>query len=381
MHIVVHYSEIGTKGKNREFFERILMRNIRSLCGRNLSSVQRRYGRIVCRLREGASPEETLRTLSRIPGVSSVMPSLKSPLDPERIAETSLKAVSSRSFETFAVKTTRSSKEFPKTSQEMNILIGSRIAGTLGKKVNLKNPDLTVYVEIGEREAFIGTEKEKGPGGLPVGSSGTVVSSLSGGIDSPVASWMMMKRGCEVVFAHIHNPSASGNPEKIRKIAKQLSLYQGHSLLYIVPFGNLQREIIAKVPSKLRMIIYRRFMMRILNLIAERENAKAIVTGDSVGQVASQTLENIACIREASKLPVLSPLIGMNKEEITSLAKDIGTYELSVIPYPDCCSFLVAKHPETKASIEIARKAEAGIEEPERLVRECAEQADIITFT
>lgn len=205
-----------------------------------------------------------------------------------------------------------------------------------------------------------------------------LVSSLSGGIDSPVASFLMIKMGCEVIFVHIHNRTKTkGVKGKIEKIVNQLDKFQGSSKLYIIPFGKLQRKIIMNILSKFRMIIYRRFMMRILNEVAKKENAKGVVTGDSLGQVASQTLENLNCTYDASELPVFTPLIGMNKEEIVKLAKKIKTYEYSIQPYPDCCSFMIAKHPRTKGRIKNIKRMEKLIENKRELVQECVERAEI----
>jgi thiamine biosynthesis protein ThiI len=219
-------------------------------------------------------------------------------------------------------------------------------------------------------------------GGLPVGSADRVVGSLSGGIDSPVAALLMMKRGCSVVFAHIRNRlqtiDAAGS--KIDGLVARLTSFQLKSKLYIVPFEALQREIIMWVPSIYRMIVYRRFMMKICNRIAEKENAMAIITGDSAGQVASQTLENINCIYKASALSVLTPLIGMNKDEIVKMAKKIGTFDISALPYPDCCSYMIAPHPVTRAKMNVIREYEAAIMKAEPLVEECVENSEIKHF-
>jgi thiamine biosynthesis protein ThiI len=265
------------------------------------------------------------------------------------------------------------------SSGEINALVGSHIVKTLGKKVDLTVPDVVVYIEICEKEAFVYCKKYKGVGGLPVGTAGRVVSSLSGGIDSPVAAWLMMKRGCRVDFVHIRNQLQiiDAAVTKIGDLVAQLSNFQLTSKLYTVPFDTLQRQIIMWVPSGYRMIVYRRFMMKICGRIAMKENATAIITGDSAGQVASQTLENINCIYKASALPVLPPLIGMNKDEIIKFAKDIGTFNISTLPYPDCCSFMIAPHPETRAKLEVVRDYEAAIKDAEQLVEECVEKSDV----
>jgi len=206
-----------------------------------------------------------------------------------------------------------------------------------------------------------------------------LICSLSGGIDSPVSSFLMMKCGCKIVFVHILNRTQTGEAvlSKIDKLVKQLSKTQPKSKLYIVPFENIQKQLIMNVPSKLRMIVYRRFMLRIINSIAKREKAQGIVTGDSLGQVASQTLDNLNCIYAASKLPVLSPLIGMDKVEIINIAKKIGTYDHSIIPYPDCCSFMLGKYPETRAEPGEIERIESFIENQEKLIEESVSNAEV----
>ena len=228
-------------------------------------------------------------------------------------------------------------------------------------KVDVHNPDMEIVVDIGNKNCFIYSEKMKGIGGLPVGTAGKLVSLISGGIDSPVASFMMMRRGARIVFVHFKNKTVSSGAgsDKIEKLVETLSCFQGRSKLYVVPFEEFQKEIIAKIPSKNRMIIYRRVMFKLSEIIAKKENAKGFVTGDSLSQVASQTIDNINAIYKAANLPILPPLIGINKQETIDLAKQIDTYETSIIPYQDCCSFLIAKHPETRARLdEIIRQEE-----------------------
>lgn len=376
--IVVHYSEIGTKKGNREFFERKLVENLRKkLMSKGVSKVYRRYGRIICDVDRDAEIENLIKSLEKMPGVSNFLLAKKASLDIDEIKRVSCDLLEGEKFDTFRVSTTRSYKEFPLNSQEVNGIVGECVSEKLNKKVKLKEPEIEIHIEICEKEAFIGYRKCRGIGGLPTGSAGKLVCSLSGGIDSPVAAYLMMKRGCEIIFAHMYNSvqTGSGLLKKIRDIVESLTEYQLKSKLYIVPFEDLQREIIACVPSRYRMIIYRRCMMRILSKLCKKEQAKAIVTGDSLSQVASQTLENLGCIFEASSYPVFSPLIGMNKEEIVNLAKRIGTYGISIRPYPDCCSFMIAEHPETKARIEELIRMEDSIDKIDRLVDTCLMKA------
>ncbi len=358
------------------------MKNLRKLLGENVKKVYRRYGRIVSELSEKFDAEKVKNTLSLTPGVSNFAFAKKVVLDTEKIKKASIELLKQKKFETFKIEASRSNKKFSLTSRQINEIVGETVVEGLGKGVDLKNPDLTVYIEICEKEAFTYTEKYHGIGGLPVGTSGKVIASLSGGIDSPIASFLMMKRGCNIVFVHIFNKTMAGRSvlKKIYKIVDRLSKIQLGAKLYIVPFEKIQKEIIAKVPAKYRMIVYRRFMMKILNEIAKKEGAKAIVTGDNLGQVASQTLENLTCIYEAADLPVLAPLIGMNKGETIAIAKKIGTYEYSIIPYPDCCSFIIAKHPETKARLKDVLEMEKKIENPSKLTKESVEKSEVKNF-
>jgi thiamine biosynthesis protein ThiI len=351
--VLVHYSEIGLKGNNRDSFELRLVANIRSaLKG---ASVQRLQGRIAVIPKEGATNEEARKRLARVPGIASFSFAIRAGKDMEEISEAMdrlAEGLEPKDVKTFAVDASRSDKGFPHTSMDMNRMLGDRIGKKTGWKVNLRKPDVTFSVEVTYREAFCYSEKVKGMGGLPVGSAGTLVSLISGGIDSPVAAADMMKRGCEIVFVHFHNWTAQKDivKDKVERLVSVLSESQPHTTLYMVPFEEIQKEMVMKVPADYRMIVYRRMMFRIALLIAEKEKALGFVTGDSVGQVASQTLENLSCIYAASGgLPVFSPLCGSNKEEIMDKARQIGTYDISILPYSDCCSFLVAEHPKTKA--------------------------------
>ncbi|MBR9683913.1 tRNA 4-thiouridine(8) synthase ThiI [Candidatus Woesearchaeota archaeon] len=381
-HIIIHYSEIGTKGNNRDFFEKKLVENIKKSLGDVVSKVYRRYGRIIGVLQKKIEVSEVVEVLDKLPGISNFSFALKSKLDIKDIKKKAVEVLREQEFTSFKAETKRSNKDFPLTSPEVNGEVGGAVIEELGKKVDVKNPEMRVFIEIGEKEAFVYSYKYSGVGGLPVGTAGKVISSLSGGIDSPVASFLLMKRGCKVIFVHILNKTqARGALTKVEELVEQLTKIQLNSKLYIVPFEKIQKEIIMKVPSKLRMIVYRRFMMQIINQIVKMEGAKGIVTGDSVGQVASQTLENINCIYDAASWPVFAPLIGTNKEEIVNLAKQIGTYELSIQPYPDCCSFMIAKHPETKGNLKVVQEVEAAIEDAEKLIAESVVGAEVKKFS
>ncbi len=374
---VIHYGEIALKGKNRDYFERRLISNINRMV-RKLTDrrARRRYGRIIL---EDGNPE-IAEKLKKIPGVRYFAMAKKASLDMDDIKRAAVEVLPDE-FTTFRVEATRSNKSFPLNSMEINREVGSHVAEVTGKAVKLKEPDVTVYIEICEKESYVYTSKIPGIGGLPVGTAGKVVALVSGGIDSPVAAFMMMKRGCEVVAVHFFNQTLH-SPQVRRKIellAEKLAEVQGQMKLYMVPFGEVQREIIKAVPAKWRMLIYRRSMMRMANLIARQERASGVVTGDSLSQVASQTLQNLDVIYKASNLPVLPPLIGFDKEETISMARQIGTYEISIMPYEDCCSLMIAKHPETKGDPETAEQIEKGINFGE-LEKKAVEEAEIREF-
>jgi len=379
--IVIHYSEIAIKGKNRSYFENALVKRIKQALG-EMVKVHKRYGRIVCIPEIDADMDKVKTALQRVPGIAYFSLGCAAEKDLEQLKLTALELLKQSDFQSFGVKTKRSDKTFPVKSDEINRQVGGCIAATLGKKVNLTDPDLWLYIEVTHKEALLYSEKISGPGGLPVGTSGRLVASLSGGIDSPAAAAMMMKRGCEMIFGHIRNETqfTSGAVNKIEDLVRALTKIQVRSKLYIFPFGDIQRHIIAFVPAKQRMIVYRRCMMRLLNRLAEKEGCKGLVTGDSVGQVASQTLDNIRCIQAASELPVIAPLIGMNKDEIIRIAEQVGTYEHSIQPYPDCCSFMIAAHPETRADLQDIEQLEAGISGLDELINDCLKRAELRRF-
>jgi len=365
--IVIHYSEIGTKGDNRSYFENQLVNNIK----KNIKGeVYKRYGRIIVDTKEK-------KDLSLIPGIAHYSYAEKAKLDLDDIKKKSLALMKKEKFDNFRVESSRSNKKFKLTSPELNGELGGYISEKLNKKVKLKNSEKTLYVEVGEKEVFLYCDKIKGLGGLPVGVSGKVACSLSGGLDSPVAGFLMMNRGCNVIFVHVYNKTLHGEgmKSKLKKIVKELSKIQGKTKIYMVSFGDLQNEIIEKVDAKYRMIVYRRFMTRIIEKIARKEKCKGIVTGDNVGQVASQTLENLECIWSVSGMNIFAPLIGLNKQDIIEISKKINTYEASIMPYPDCCSYMIAKHPSTKSKLVNIEKEEEDIDL--KLVDESVSKAEV----
>jgi thiamine biosynthesis protein ThiI len=263
----------------------------------------------------------------------------------------------------------------------MNRALGAHVLGRHQTRVSLEHPELNVHVEVLPGQAFVYGDRRAGPGGLPVGSSGTVAALLSGGIDSPVAAWRLMKRGCRVVFVHFHSvpylPDIS--PGKARDLVRRLTAWQYYSRLFLVPFGEIQRAIVLAVPAPARVVVYRRLMLRIAEALARSTGALALVTGESVGQVASQTLHNLARVDEVADLPVLRPLIGMDKLEITAQAQALGTFETSIEPDADCCTLFVPKHPGTRMSRDEVLTFESRLDIP-ALVAQGVEGASLEVF-
>jgi thiamine biosynthesis protein ThiI len=363
-------------------FEDRLLKNVRAALGGNLKRVYKRYGRLICELDKGSNLTLIKEVLQKLPGIAYFSFAHRAALDIEKIKSRILEILGEKKFKTFKIFAKRSYKEFPLTSLEINKVLGELVIEKLRKKVDVVAPQLRVWVEICEKEAFIYTERYGGIDGLPTSTGGTILSLLSGGIDSPVASFLMMKRGCRVVFLHFFNRAiiAPGSLAKIENIVKALTAFQLRSKLYLIPFEEIQKEIIKSIPSRYRMIIYRRFMTAIANRLAGAERAEGIVTGDSIGQVASQTLRNLSCIYQAAQLPIFTPLIGINKNEIVELAKEIGTYRLSILPYNDCCSFMIAKHPETGAELSSILRLEGAIEGREKLIQSSISNSNIKFF-
>jgi len=352
--ILFHFGELSLKGKNRSTFERKMAQNIKRVIKHVLkpNGFYREHGRMTADVEE--ITDELLDLLALLPGIRNF--SVVHECEPELAAiQKAAKAAVLEDFgenvagKPFRVSSRRSNKGFPITSPELNFEVGGYLKTKLELAVNLDNPEIDVRVEVGAKSVYIYTRKIQGIGGLPVGTSGKGVVLFSGGIDSPVAAYTMMKRGMEVVLVHLYNSTINRDFAKIKDLAAQLSRYQGRVKLYMIDLEEFQRHAIALIPAEYRMIIYKRQMIRSAALIAREERGQALVTGDSLGQVASQTLANIHAIYDASDLPQLPPLIGADKEDIIALARRIGTYEISIEEYCDICSFLIAKHPETNA--------------------------------
>jgi len=380
--VVVHYHEISLKRGNRPLFLRHLARNLaRAVADVGPVSVRQRPGRIVLDLDGHPQPEAVRDRAQRVCGVASVLLGYRtaSTLDAMRAVIGPL--VEGRQFASFRITARRAFKTYPMTSVELNRALGAFVLERVNTRVDLEHPEVEIVVEVLPDEAFVAMDRRPGPGGLPVGASGTVAALLSGGIDSPVAAWRMMKRGCRVVFVHFHSvpylPPTS--QAKARALVERLTEWQYASRLYQVPFGEIQREVVLSVPGPARVVVYRRLMIRIAEAIARRTGALALATGESLGQVASQTLENITAIDAAAGGPVLRPLIGTDKIEIIHEAKQLGTFEISIEPDADCCTLFVPKHPLTRMSVAEAEAAESRLDIP-RLVESGVEGAALETF-
>ena len=319
--IVVHYQEIALKGKNRPWFVARLVRNLKEATkDLGLKGVHTLPGRIEVILGPETSWEAARDRIASVFGIGNFAKAGRAALDMDAIAQEILKDLGPENPPTFRLSARRSDKRFPLTSPEIEREVGGRIKEARGWTVDLSDPAFTIHVETLATEAFYFFGKERGAGGLPVGSSGRVACLLSGGIDSPVAAWRMMRRGCKVHFVHFHSyPILSrASQDKARQLTRLLTQFQYRSHLSLVPFGEIQQQVVLAVAPPLRVVIYRRLMMRIAERIARLNRAQALITGDVVGQVASQTLENMTLIGDVVDMPVLRPLVGMDKEEITA---------------------------------------------------------------
>ena len=355
--ILCHYAEVGLKIGNRRFFENWLKQNIKASLLRVISKeefdIRKIHGRILVELKKDISKDKNniTRALSDTFGVAYFAFAKTVSQDIRLIREESLSILNENQFETFKIKARRPDHRFLLTAQQVNEDVGAFILSKINKTVKLNDPDITCFIDIVQGVAYLYTEKIIGPGGLPTGANGKVVGLLSAGIDSPVATIMAMKRGASVILVHFHSVpmTTEDSIEKVKQLTEVLRRYQSRIHLYLVALTPIQKEILVKTKEKFRILLYRRFMIRIAEMIAKKDKAKALITGESLGQVASQTLGNIAAIESVSTIPILRPLIGLDKQEIMDLAKHYGTYDISILPDQDCCSLFVPKHPATNA--------------------------------
>jgi len=381
-YIIIHYGEIALKGGNRSFFENKLIANIK-LALQDLGDIWLKQvsGRIIVLMEDNYDWELIKAKLQKVFGIEYFALAWNSSQDLKELEKDLYSLIKSKKFKTFRITTRRTNKSFPLDSQKLSEELGAMVVKKMKKKVDLENFDLNCHVDIVENFVFLYFEKIECRGGLPVGVSDKLLCLISGGIDSPVAANLMQKRGAPIVYVHFDSyPSTpKENQEKVKDLVKVLNEYQFKSKLYIVPFLEIQKQILQKAPEDYRVIFYRRMMLRIAKKIAQKENVLALVTGESLGQVASQTVENIRAISEVIDLPILRPLIGFNKEEIVNLAKQIGTFELSAQPFGDCCSLYVPKHPVTRADLNLILDTEKDWKF-EKMLEEAINKTEIINF-
>ena len=385
---IVHYHELALKGRNRDFFERHLIGNIRTaLKDLGATRIESLPGRLRVALPESLKDDVVKERLSAVFGIANFSLAQAVPLnllkpDLNELTRGIGAAVTQRTFNTFRVTAKRADKRLALTSMDVEREVGKYVRELTDKTVKLSSPDLTIYIELLAKDAYYSLDKFQGPGGMPVGVSGTVACLISGGIDSPVAAYRMMKRGCNAVFIHFSGrPLVSrASEEKVRELVQILTAHQYRSKLFIVPFGEIQREIVAQAPAPYRVVLYRRLMVRIAGELALADRCWALVTGDSLGQVASQTPENLSVIEEAAELPMLRPLIGMDKLEITNQAQRIGTFTTSIEPDQDCCSLFVPPHPSTKTRLDDIRRIERSLDVG-TFVKQGLDKAEVSEFT
>jgi thiamine biosynthesis protein ThiI len=363
--ILIHYHEISLKGDNRRWFEKVFKRNVRTqVKPLPFTSVETNAARVFIFGVDANRWNEYATELKKVMGLMNahLMHSVEPEIDV--LKATAAELISHKKFETFRVSTKRQYKNFPFTSQEVNQEIGAHLQPICNKRVKLKGADLNVVIELVNDKAYIGVDKIRGYGGLPVGTGERAVSLISSGIDSPVSSFEMIKRGVSLSYVHFHSAPATSRQsiKNVERLLKVIAGYQIRCDLYNIPLLAIQEKIMETAPSKFWVILFRRAMMRMAEQIAEEIGAVALITGENVGQVASQTLSNMRATADAVERPILRPLAGLNKEDIVNRAREIGTYEISIEPYEDCCAFFVPIHPETRANLEEVRQIEAAID-------------------
>ena len=384
--LIVKYGEIAVRGNNRKFFIERLLRTIR----KNLDDIGDFYvvkeqGRLIVEDRGGELDfDKVIPRILCIMGIIGVSPGVRvrnQELDNlKKVCAEHIRSIGADKYKTFKIETKRSNKSYPLESREVSAAVGEDILDEFPNfTVDVHNPELTVYIEL-RNDAYVYSELIKGLGGLPVGSSGKGIVMLSGGIDSPVSAFMMAKRGVEVEGVYFNSPPYTSEraKQKVVDLAERLTMFTGGFKLYVVPFTDLQLYLLENVPHDKLTIFLKRAMTRVACILGERDGALAVITGDSVGQVASQTMQGLHAISAAATMPILRPLAGFDKQEIVDIARKIGTFDISVRPYEDCCTIFVAKHPETKPKTSVIEKIESKLTELDRYINEAVENAEII---
>lgn len=382
-HVIVKTHELALKGKNRPWFMRRLTENLRlATQGAGIERVWQGQLMVGLTLAEEERWPEVKELVKDCFGVAKFYKAYDLPQDLDVLKSQLPSLLEGRRFESFRITTNRADKRFPLNSEAVNRDVGAFVEGCTGARVDLTNPDLCIYLDIQAQGIMVYFEEVRAHGGLPVGVSGRVAVMMSGGIDSPVAAWHMMKRGCQAHFVHFHSyPLVDRTSmEKAADLVQHLTRHQNRADLFLAPLSDIQKRIIVSAPPSYRVVLYRRFMVRITEALARRNRAKAIITGESCGQVSSQTLDNIAVVDQVAGMPILRPLIGLNKEEIVDQARKMGTFPISIIPDQDCCTLFVPKHPETKASLETVERIEESLPVAE-MVEEAVERTERRQFS
>ena len=374
--VLVRYHEVALKGGNRGLFTTQLRDNLRMATqGLGVTAVRKGMGLIKLDLAPEADWPAIQRALGRVFGTGNFMLTYQMPVDLEVVEARLAELLPQHPFASFKIAAERRDKSFPGNSLDLNRRLGAFVQAQTGARVDVHNPDCIIRVEVLPGAIFVGFEKVAGPGGLPVGVGGRVLTLLSGGIDSPVAAYRMMRRGARASLVHFHSYPFLDDRSiaKARQLAQHLTLYQFRSRLLLVPFGEIQRQIVVGAPEPYRVVLYRRLMVRIAEALARREGASALVTGESLGQVASQTIENLSVIDAAAQGLVLRPLIGLDKQEIIAQAEQIGTFEISIQPDQDCCQLFMPRHPATRSRLPEVEAAESRLPVAEWVERALAE--------
>ncbi|XCP83412.1 tRNA uracil 4-sulfurtransferase ThiI [Roseburia hominis] len=384
---LIKYGEIGIKGKNRYLFEDALVRQVRFAL-KDLDGEFKAYksqGRVYVDCAGAYDNDEVVEALQRVFGIVGICPVVRREDQGFEVLKKDVIAYMNEVYPdknlTFKVDSRRAKKTYPKKSMEINAELGEAILDAFPEiRVDVHKPDVLLHVEVRE-DIYIYSEIIPGPGGMPIGTNGKAMLLLSGGIDSPVAGYMIAKRGVGLCATYFHAPPYTSEraKQKVIDLAKQVSRYTGPIKLHVVNFTDIQLEIYEKCPHDELTIIMRRYMMRIAEEFASRDDCLGLITGESIGQVASQTMQSLAATNDVCNLPVYRPLIGFDKQEIVEVSEKIGTYETSILPFEDCCTIFVAKHPVTRPNIGVIRKSEEKLKDTiDELYQRAVETAETI---
>ena len=381
--LIVKYGEIGVKGKNRYIFENKLIKNVKNILKPiGKFNVYKEYGRIYVDL-DGYDYEEVIEEVRKVFGIVGVCPAVRAEKDYNLLKELALKMLEEKieqGYKSFKVDSRRGDKDFKLTSQEMSLDIGGYLVSQVKDKiaVDVRNPEVKIHCELRQNHVMVYSDTIPGYGGLPLGTNGRAMSLLSGGIDSPVASWMVAKRGMELECIHFHSYpfTSEKSQEKVRDLAQILAKYCGRVRLHKVNMLEIQKAIGLNCKDEEMTIISRRFMMRIAERVAESRHCDALVTGESIGQVASQTIQGLTCTNASVKMPVFRPLIAMDKTEIIEVAQKIGTFETSILPEEDCCTVFSPKKPVTKPKLDRIEKSENKLD-VEKLIQDAIDNIEV----